>query len=88
MLRQLPRPVSYRDRIHYQEANLLGDVFFVPKGHIQYRYLQWDGNLDLHYRPIARDEVHAKEGELYGVYGWEFFEEETFAKLEGLDFAA
>ena len=66
-----------------QELTLMGKVFFVPKGKAQYRFLQ---GLDIHYAPIARDEVHAKEGELYGVYGWQFFEEERWAKISGLRF--
>lgn len=66
-----------------QELNLMGKVFFIPKGHATYRYL--DG-LDSQYQPIHRDEVHAKEGELYGVAGWEYYEEQTWAKLSGLRF--
>lgn len=72
-----------------EEPNLMGSVFFVPKGKINYCPLTDGGmNLDIKYNPINRDEVHSKEGEIYGVYGWEFFEEETFAKLSGLQFAA
>ena len=66
-----------------QELTLIGKVFMVPKGKAKYRFLE---GLDIHYAPIARDEVHAKEGELYGVYGWEFFEEERWAKISGLRF--
>lgn len=68
-----------------QGEYLAGHVFFVPNGHIDYRYLEGNGlNLDIAYRPVVRDEIHANEGEVYGVYGWEFFEEERFAKIEGL----
>jgi len=66
-----------------QELSLMGKVFLVPKGKAKYRFLQ---GLDIHYTPISRDEVHSREGELYGVYGWEFFEEERWAKISGLRF--
>lgn len=71
-----------------QQEDLMGTVFFVPKGHIQYRPLSHYENLDVRYNPISRDEVHSKEGEIYGAYGWEFYVEEMFAKLSGLRFAA
>ena len=71
-----------------QEPTLMGTAFFVPKGHVDYHPLIHDENLDIRYYPISRDEIHSKEGEIYGVYGWEFYEEEMFAKLSGLQFAA
>jgi hypothetical protein len=69
-----------------QDPYLMGTVFFVPGGgHIAYCPLEWAGqSLDIKYNPVERDEVHAKEGEVYGVYGWEFNEEEAFGKLTGL----
>ncbi len=76
-----------------QEPNLAGSVYFVPNGNeskalIEYRPLIHHEDLDLRIRPINRDEVHSKESELYGVYGWEYFEEERWGKLTGLRFAA
>ena len=73
-----------------QDPYLMGTVYFVPKGgHIAYCPLEFGGqSLDIKYNPVSRDEVHAKEGEVYGVYGWEFNEEEAFAKLTGLQLAA
>lgn len=70
-----------------QHPNLLGRVYFCPVGHYSYRPLVGPReNLDIKYRPIERDEVHAHEGEIYGMYGHEFFEEERWAKLTGLQF--
>jgi hypothetical protein len=60
-----------------------GKAFFVPKGHFKYRFLQ---DLDSQYNPINRDEVHSDEGEIYGVCGMEFFEEEQWARIDGLEF--
>lgn len=71
-----------------QEPNLMGTVFFVPRGRIAYRPLIHYEDLDVGYVPVNRDEIHAKEGEVYGVYGWQFFEEEMWATLSGLQFAA
>ena len=68
-----------------QDAALAGKIFFIPSGHINYRYLP---GMDLHYRPIALDNIHSKFGELYGMYGWEFAEEELFLRVDGLRFAA
>ncbi len=72
-----------------QDPYLMGTVFFVPGGKRQsYRPLIHTENLDLRYYPVNRDEIHSHEGELYGVAGWEFFEEEMWAKLTGLDFTS
>lgn len=71
-----------------QEPNLQGTALFIPKGQVDFRPFIGYENLDIRYRPISRDEVHAKEGELYGVYGWEIFEEEMFAAIDGMQFAA
>jgi hypothetical protein len=68
------------------EEYLMGKVFLVPPGRIAYRPLIENLNLDIAYNPISRDEVHAKEGEIYGVYGWEFFQEELWACIDGLEF--
>ncbi len=69
-----------------QEATLAGTVLLVPTGHIMYRPLVGDLDLDIAYNPISRDEVHQQEGEIYGEYGWEFFEEEMFGVITGLQF--
>lgn len=69
-----------------QHPELAGTVLFLPYGKIEYRPLIGNLDLDVHYRPINRDEKHVQEGEIYGEYGWEFFEEETFAVLTGLEF--
>jgi hypothetical protein len=69
-----------------QESYLMGTMFMIPPGQIEYHWLSHYEDLNIRYNPIARDEVHAKEGEIYGVYGWEFYEEEMFATVNGLEF--
>lgn len=71
-----------------QSPLLAGTMFMIPTGQIEYHWLDHYENLNIRYNPISRDEVHAKEGEIYGVYGWEFYEEEMFATVSGLHFAA
>lgn len=72
-----------------QDPYLAGRVYMIPHKHIKYRPLVGNGvNLDVRYYPIDRDEVHAKEGEIYGEFGWEFGPEEDFARIDGLQFAA
>lgn len=71
-----------------EDPYLAGTVFFVPNGHVDYAPLIENTNLDIGYNPVSRDEIHSKEGEIYGVYGWEMFEQEKFAKLSDLRFAA
>lgn len=71
-----------------QDPYLMGTVIFAPKGRVNYRPLKHYEDLDVRYVPVNQDEVHAHQGEIYGVYGWEFFEEEMWAKLTGLNFAA
>lgn len=71
-----------------QEATLAGTVFGIPYGRVGYRPLKFNEDLDISYMGIGRDEVHAHEGEIYGVYGWEFHEEETFMTINGLRYAA
>lgn len=68
-----------------QDATLAGRVFFVPSGHTEYAYLQ---GMDIGYKPVEPGKVHSKFGEIYGMSGLEFFEEEMFMKLSGLQFAA
>lgn len=70
------------DCLNYTEE-LMGKAFFVPKGHFKYRFLQGE---DIRYRPVERDEVHAREGEIYGLWGAEWFEEELFMRIDGLEF--
>lgn len=68
-----------------QSEYFAGKVFFCPYGRWSYRPLiNADENLDLRYNPISRDEVHSKEGELYGVYGYHPKEEEMWARIDGL----
>ena len=69
-----------------QEASLAGLAFLVPKGRVLYRPLSGLKDLDIHYRPIERDEVHQEEGEIYGEYGWEFMTEEMFGVITGVEF--
>lgn len=71
-----------------EDPYLVGNVFIVPNGHITYRPLVGTENLDVRYRPIYRDEVHAKEGELYGEYGWAYGPEEDYLRISGLRFTA
>ncbi len=69
-----------------QQEDLMGTILLVPTGKIKYRPLIGDINLDVKYRPVTQDEIHQKKGEIYGEYGWEFFEEETFGAVTGLQF--
>jgi hypothetical protein len=72
-----------------QEPYLMGTVFFVPNGKIQRRPLIGNGeNFTVGYMPIKIDDVMSKRGHIYGIEGWEFFEQETWGKLDGLQFAA
>jgi hypothetical protein len=71
-----------------EDPYLIGNVFIVPNNHITYRPLVGYENLDIKYRPIYRDEIHAKEGELYGQYGWAYGPEEDYLRISGLRFAA
>lgn len=71
-----------------QDPYLCGRVYMIPHKHIKYRPLVGYENLDVKYNPISRDEVHAKEGEIYGEYGWGFGPEEDFARIDGLQFSA
>lgn len=76
-----------------QNEILAGMMYGIPNPgadgpRVQYHPLVENLNLDIRYNPISRDEVHSDEGEIYGVYGWEFFEEEMFWKVTGLDLAA
>ena len=72
-----------------QEPYLMGTVFFIPNGKIQRRPLIGNGeNNTVGYMPITIDNVMSKRGHIYGIEGWEFFEQETWGKLDGLQFAA
>lgn len=71
-----------------QEPNLMGSVYLVPNRRIQYRPLIHFEDLDIRTRKINRDEIHSKESEIYGVYGWEYFEEEMWSAITGLQFSA
>jgi hypothetical protein len=71
-----------------QDYELAGTVFLCPKGKIQHRPLRnVDGIVnDVHYNPISRDEVHSKEGEIWGEFGVEYFEEECWGYIDGIQF--
>jgi hypothetical protein len=69
-----------------QHPDLMGRVLLVPYGQIEYRPLIGAKDLDVRYYPIQRDEVHVEEGEIYGEYGWEFFQEELFGSISGIEF--
>ncbi len=69
-----------------QDPYLMGMIFLVPKGKFMYRPLKEKKDLDIAYNPISRDEVHSDEGEIYGQFGYEYFEEETWSIIEGLEF--
>jgi len=71
-----------------QEPTLMGTVMFIPYGKIDYRPLVYYEDWDIRYYPIPKVKTMAKEGHIYGIYGWEYFEQETWGKLEGLRFAA
>lgn len=71
-----------------EEEHLAGTMFLCPARKMRYRPLQNKGgiNNDLHYTPIARDEVHSKEGEIWGEFGFEFFHEECWGVIEDIQF--
>ena len=71
-----------------EDENLAGTMFLCPQDKMRYRPLQNKNgvNNDLHYTPIARDEVHSKEGEIWGEFGFEFFHEECWGVVEGITF--
>lgn len=72
-----------------QEPYLMGTVFFIPNGKISWRPLVGNGeNNDIKYLPINIDNVMSKRGHIYGIGGWDFAEQETWGKLDGLQFAA
>ena len=89
-IRQILTPDGLFDLIECdlfnQHEDLAGTILFVPTGKIKYRPLIGDINLDVRYRPVNEDEKHRKSGEIYGEYGWEFFEEETFGYATGIEF--
>lgn len=84
----------FEDDTLNEDPYLMGTVFGIPnfdpmKGRIDYRPLVGNGaNWDIRYNPINRDEVHAKEGEIYGIVGFHPQVEEEFMLIEGLRFAA
>lgn len=69
-----------------QEPTLAGTAFLVPKGGIAYRPLVGYNDRDIKYMPIERDEVDQDEGQIIGEYGWEFFNEEKFGVITGVEF--
>ena len=74
-----------------QSEELMGEVFFVPRNDAKpnwgYRPLVGNGeDLDVRYVPISNDAKHTKQGEIYGVFGRQFMNEETWGKLEDLEF--
>lgn len=89
-IRQILTPDGLYDLVECdlfnQHEDLAGTILFVPTGKIKYRPLVGDINLDVAYRPVDREEVHVREGEIYGESGWEFFEEETFGYATGIEF--
>ena len=69
-----------------QEPVLMGTVLLVPYGKYSYRPLIHYEDRDLAYLPINEDEKDQNQGHIKGEYGWEFFEEETFGMITGLEF--
>jgi len=71
-----------------QDPDLMGIAFLCPAGKFQYHPLvDKDGIVnDIHYSPISRDEVHQKEGEIWGEFGYEFYDEETWGLITGVEF--
>jgi hypothetical protein len=69
-----------------QHPTLAGYFFGVPLGQIEYRPLIGNIDLDIHYLPVNRDETAVQEGQIYGEYGWEFFQEEMFLACTGLEY--
>jgi hypothetical protein len=71
-----------------QDPELMGIAFLCPAGRFQFHPLNDKAGITntVHYHPIDRDEVHSKEGEITGEFGYEFFEEETWGLITGVDF--
>ncbi len=70
---------------------LQGTIMLLPTAGrnqgIDYRPLIGNGiNRDIAYKPIMRDEVDMKEGQILGEIGYEFYGEERFAMITGLEF--
>ena len=69
-----------------EHPTLWGWAFLVPKGHVDYRPLNGILDNDVRYEPIKRDEVMRQEGHITGEYGWEYFLEEKFGLIKGIEF--
>lgn len=69
---------------------LEGTILLLPnpaKGQgIDYRPLIGEENRDIGYKPVNRDEIDMKEGVIFGEYGYEFWGEEQFGVINGLEF--
>lgn len=69
-----------------QEEHLSGTILFLPNDGIDYRPLNGTENREIAYQPVNRDEVDAKEGRIFGEYGYEYFGEERFGIATGIEF--
>jgi len=71
-----------------QEEHLMGDIFLIPSDPaIDYVHLEANGrNRDIAYKPVDREEVDQDEGHIMGEYGWEYYLEEKFAYITGIEF--
>ena len=92
-VKRVMTPVGTYDFIKVDVLNqhplLAGMLFGCPPGRFQYKYLSGHGkNLDVKYQPLPEPSLHKEWGEIVGVRGFEFFEEETYFKLEGVRVAA
>lgn len=73
-----------------QEKNLMGTILLLPglasKQGIDYRPLIAVENRDIKYQPVNEPEKDLKQGCIFGEYAWEFWGEERFGVVTGIDF--
>lgn len=66
-----------------EAPHVMGNMYLIPKKGISYRPLR---SREVSYSPVVRDEKDVKAGHIHGEYGWEYFGEEKFGKVTGMNF--
>lgn len=73
-----------------QEHHLMGLALMLPNPHkgqgIDYRPLIGNDNRDIAFIPVNRDEKDVTEGKIFGEFGYEFWGEERFKVITGMEF--
>lgn len=93
-IQQIECPAGKFDLIETDLFNadpyLEGTVLLLPnpkRGQgIDYRPLIGEENREIGYMPVNREEVDLKEGVIFGEYGYEFWGEEQFGVISGIEF--